>query len=251
MDEKLARLKEIGFTVTGHWTVANGGIACELNELANSCNVLYAFAVDDQLMYVGKTVQPLRARLAGYRNPGATQSTNIKNNRNIRECLAQDKQIVIYVLPDSGLLHYGGFHLNQAAGLEDSLVRDLDPPWNGGRKELPSQLLSAAEVISSVPDQKMLSDVTYPARVATAKDFRTALSAMLVEAAQSENAYVDVNAGQLHRRVGGYPGTNHRMPVCCDVMRAAMHDGDSIVKEPPKGRGASLTVRYAIPRQSR
>jgi hypothetical protein len=38
--------------------------------------------------------------------------------------------VEIYALPDNGLLRYGGFHVNLAAGLEDSIVRDLNPPWN-------------------------------------------------------------------------------------------------------------------------
>lgn len=138
MDEKLARLKAIGFALAGQWELAENGIVCELQDFANTCNALYAFAVDGELMYMGKTVakSPLRSRFAGYRNPRPTQSTNIKNNRNIRESLDRGKRVEIYVLPDRGLFYYGGFHLNLAAGLEDSLVRDLNPPWNGGQKDL-------------------------------------------------------------------------------------------------------------------
>lgn len=36
----------------------------------------------------------------------------------------------IHVLPDNGLLYYGGFHVNLAAGLEDSLVATIRPVWN-------------------------------------------------------------------------------------------------------------------------
>jgi hypothetical protein len=145
MDDKLGRLKTIGFTVAGLWKFDGEGIACELNELAIARNVLYSFAVDGQLMYVGKTVQPLRVRMAGYRNPGPTQSTNIKNNQNIRESLARGKQVEVYVLPDNGLLHYGKFHVKLAAGLEDSVVRELNPPWNGGQKEARNQTLQPTE----------------------------------------------------------------------------------------------------------
>jgi 5-methylcytosine-specific restriction protein A len=61
---------------------------------------------------------------------------------------------------------------------------------------------------------------------------------------------IEVNAGQLHRIVGGYPGSHHRMPTCCKVMKAAMMpSADYIVASPLKGMGASLTIRYAIPRQ--
>ncbi len=141
MDDQLAQLSKIGFTAAGFWKLDGDNIACQLNELAAVRNVLYAFAVNGQLMYVGKTVQPLRSRMAGYRSPGPTQSTNIKNNLKIRKTLAQGSQVDIYVLPDNGLLHYGGFHVNLAAGLEDSVVRDLKPAWNGGQKESQNQTL--------------------------------------------------------------------------------------------------------------
>lgn len=96
-------------------------------------------------MYVGKTVQPLRTRLAGYRSPGATQSTNINNKRRIYESLLKGKSVEIYSLADNGLLRFGGFHVNLAAGLEDSIVRDLKPDWNHGKKESLSQTLVPIE----------------------------------------------------------------------------------------------------------
>jgi hypothetical protein len=145
MSDKLGRIKVIGFALAGCWKLSDNGLAFELNDLATAHNVLYAFVVDGEVMYVGKTVQPLRTRMAGYKTPGPTQSTNIKNNGKIREALAQGKRVEILMLPDNGLLHYGGFHVNLAAGLEDSLVRELMPPWNGGQKESLSQLLQPTE----------------------------------------------------------------------------------------------------------
>ena len=85
---------------------------------------------------------------------------------------------------------------------------------------------------------------------ATASDFRNALDGMFAAAIEEGRAFVDVKAGDLHRVVGGYPGA-HRMPNCCQVMRSAMMDGDAILSEPPKGAGATLTIRYLIPREAR
>jgi predicted GIY-YIG superfamily endonuclease len=64
--------------------------------------------------------------------------------------------------------------------------------------------------------------------------------------------HVAVSAGDLHRSVGGYRGPTHKMPVCCQAMRSAMDPsrGDRVVSEPPKGKGASLTIRYVLPRPS-
>lgn len=56
--------------------------------------------------------------------------------------------------------------------------------------------------------------------------------------------FVDVKSGDLHRVVGGYPGSNHRMPTCCTTMKRAMRGNDKILSMPPKGHGATLLIRY-------
>lgn len=75
--------------------------------------------------------------------------------------------------------------------------------------------------------------------------FRRALNEIF---ASSRGKNVDVTAGVLHRSVGVYPDKHHNMPGCCDVMRQAMKAGDKILHSPPKGRGATLTIRYVLPR---
>lgn len=45
-------------------------------------------------------------------------------------------------------------------------------------------------------------------------------------------------------KLGGYPGKNHRIPDCCDVMKSLMHNNDFIIHQPLKGNGASLSIRY-------
>jgi hypothetical protein len=41
--------------------------------------------------------------------------------------------------------------------------------------------------------------------------------------------HIDINSGDLHRKLGGYPG-------------------DEVLAAPPKGKGATLTIRYVLPR---
>lgn len=143
------RILSIGFTYAGSWSMSGNGIQLELNHYSTSKNILYAFISDGQVRYIGKTTQPLTKRLYGYQNPGATQSTNIKNNRNISQTLSSGGTVDIFVLPDNGLLHYGGFHVNLAAGLEDSLIEALNPDWNGGK---PESSETAGEEGSPKPD---------------------------------------------------------------------------------------------------
>jgi hypothetical protein len=70
--------------------------------------------------------------MSGYKTPTKTQTTNINNHRRIKDFLSLGVAVEILALPDSGLLHYGQFHLNLAAALEDAIIRVIDPEWNGG-----------------------------------------------------------------------------------------------------------------------
>ena len=81
-------------------------------------------------------------------------------------------------------------------------------------------------------------------------DFEHTLGQLLNEAAANGKHVVDVSAKELHERTGGYPAASHRMPLCCAVMRSRMQPGDEIVRTPPSGQGASLQIRYRLPRAS-
>ncbi|WP_420147439.1 hypothetical protein [Spirosoma sp.] len=82
----------------------------------------------------------------------------------------------------------------------------------------------------------------------TADDFSNALNSLLQQAQQAGQSHLVVNFGNLHRQVGSYPGQNHRMPICCRVMRDARTEDDVILEAPPQGDGASLTIKYLLPR---
>lgn len=123
-------LTEIGFRKVGEWKLVGDKLDIEIVEEGSSKNILYSFVSDGEPLYVGKTTQQLKKRMYGYKNPGPTQTTNIRNNSNLKEMLKSGKTVELYVLPDHGLLHFGKFHLNLAAGLEDNIVKTIGPKWN-------------------------------------------------------------------------------------------------------------------------
>jgi len=84
--------------------------------------------------------------------------------------------------------------------------------------------------------------------IPTSVDFQDELDRFLQTARQQSLNEIKVKSGDLHRKVGGYPSNNHRMPVCCQVMRENMRLGDQILAAPPKGDGATLVIRYRLPR---
>lgn len=132
----MKKIISIGFNQVGCWELdVESGFSYVLHNFAAHKNILYAFVCNDEVMYIGKTVRTLKERMSGYKNPGLTQTTNINNRKLIIESLQKNEAVEIYALPDHGLLNYGGFHLNLAAGLEDDLIRQLKPLWNGGKPD--------------------------------------------------------------------------------------------------------------------
>ena len=79
------------------------------------------------------------------------------------------------------------------------------------------------------------------------EEFRREVRAQIARAEKQGRPHVEINAGELHRLLGGYPGS-HQMPVCCTAMRSEIAAQDLEVFAPVRGKGASLTIRYFLPR---
>jgi hypothetical protein len=134
------RILKIGFKNVGFWQRHNRNpdwIFFESRTVAPHPHTLYAFVIDGDVMYVGKTSKTLKGRMGNYMRAATQQakdSTNARNARNILSALRAGQTVDIYALPDEELHHYGAFHLNLAAALEDSIIAVLNPEWNGGKK---------------------------------------------------------------------------------------------------------------------
>ena len=87
----------------------------------------------------------------------------------------------------------------------------------------------------------------------TTAEFRNELRAQIQRAGKQGRPHIEVNAGELHRKLGGYPPKAGEpaasMPSCCAVMRAEHDQGEAeIIFETSSGYSASLTIRYLLPR---
>jgi hypothetical protein len=132
---KLKMLTDIGFKSVGTWQCSSGTLQFHLSspDFANKKNILYAMVIGTDVKYVGKSIRTLSQRMQNYKSPHDSQRTNVRIRANIL-AIGEMNQVEIYALEDNGLLHFGQFHLNLAAGLEDSLIKKLCPEWNGGKK---------------------------------------------------------------------------------------------------------------------
>jgi 5-methylcytosine-specific restriction protein A len=79
------------------------------------------------------------------------------------------------------------------------------------------------------------------------QDFQQELDNIFSQEIAAGKSQTEVWSTDLHRKVGGYPGPDHRMPICNKVMRDNMVEGDQLLVEPPKKQGKIL-IRYLLPR---
>ncbi|WP_313706132.1 GIY-YIG nuclease family protein [Massilia sp.] len=155
----MQRLYEIGFQRAGRWSLKGNELFLQLENLADRQNVLYAFVTGNTLKYVGKTTQTLQRRMFGYQKPNVDQRTNWRNRIAIVDLLKRGQPVEILALADAGLLRYGSFHLNLAAGLEDSIIQTLKPEWNGGRTSAAIEALTEANPPDTSGEAKLEAQV--------------------------------------------------------------------------------------------
>jgi 5-methylcytosine-specific restriction protein A len=83
--------------------------------------------------------------------------------------------------------------------------------------------------------------------IPTKVDFLIELQKQIDRAIRQGRLHIEINAGELHRVIGGYPSRSARMPVCCTALREELQRRKgSIIFEPPSGQGAALTIRYDL-----
>lgn len=89
--------------------------------------------------------------------------------------------------------------------------------------------------------------------IPNSEDFEKALHIIFAYKTIIEDAcFVEIQNGKLHKIVGGYPnGGNHRMPICCEVMRKIMMKEDEILDESESGESSKLLIRYKLPRNKK
>jgi len=77
--------------------------------------------------------------------------------------------------------------------------------------------------------------------MATADELRSELDAQH----RRGRPHAEINAGELHRRVGGYPpkaGASGTMPMCCDIIWQEYRRGGRVPNT--KWSSSALTIKY-------
>jgi hypothetical protein len=128
--ETLQKLISLGFEQVGRWFWDGDDLNFELTQHQSKKDILYAFVVDGEVKYIGKSVLTLHKRIYFYKNCGPSQRTNIRVRDKLRACLKNGSQVLIYAFVQKMPLMYQDIPINLAAGLEDNLIAAIRPEWN-------------------------------------------------------------------------------------------------------------------------
>jgi len=175
MENDADMLIELGFQLLSTWLHAGSNLTYTpasvppgLRPKLDARSALYAFVQNNEVKYIGKTARSIRKRFIGYCNPGSTQATNRRCFTHIKNGLAESRMTDILIFAPPAKLQYGAYQIDLAAGLEESLIAALNPPWNGGdiRKiteeaELEAEVAKESEV-EEQPSSQSASNAEEP-----------------------------------------------------------------------------------------
>lgn len=120
----------LGFVPVGAWALLSDSPACTIQNHPDRSPVVYAFLVEDFVMYVGKSNRSLRDRIGNLVHPEPSQRANQRSLLQIKQALAEGKRVTVYALVDWEPVTHRGLALDLPTALESTLVDRMCPPWN-------------------------------------------------------------------------------------------------------------------------
>jgi hypothetical protein len=121
-------LTDAGFQYLGEWTRDPDSLI-KLDAKAPTAPGVYAFVVDDVVVYVGLTLSGLKTRLDQYRRGHKGQKTSARINGRISQTLLDGKRVKVLVATPEPQ-EWQELPVNTAAGLEAGLIEMIRPSWN-------------------------------------------------------------------------------------------------------------------------
>lgn len=120
-------LLNLGFEHIGRWSVVEDGIL--LDGIPPNEPGVYAFLLNDRVVYVGLTQNGLKTRMGHYRRGHARQKTSARVKGLISNALSEGGKVeVLTCIP--GAVEWSGLLLQLAPSLEASLIGLIQPAWN-------------------------------------------------------------------------------------------------------------------------
>lgn len=118
-----------GFELIGEWTLDPESLL-RLDAKAPDSPGVYAFIVDDIVVYVGLTLNGLKTRFDQYRRGHKGQRTSSRINGQISQTLHSGMNVKVLVATPEPMEWNDSLPVNTAAGLEAGLIEMIRPRWN-------------------------------------------------------------------------------------------------------------------------
>lgn len=132
-------LLRAGFRFLGEWKIDESEELI-LDTKVPSAPGVYAFILEDQIVYVGITQMGFSRRMYSYRRGYARHKTSSRVKELILTSLKSGQRVkVLIAQPDA--TSWSGLPVDTSAGLESGLIRHLKPAWNvlGVVREVPNR----------------------------------------------------------------------------------------------------------------
>lgn len=121
-------LADAGFQLIGEWSHDPESLL-KLDAKAPAAPDVYAFVVEDIVVYVGLTLSGLETRFDQYRREHKGQRTSSRINGHISQTLREGKKVNVLIAPPEPS-EWQELPVNTAAGLEAGLIEMIRPSWN-------------------------------------------------------------------------------------------------------------------------
>jgi len=127
-DKSWKRLADAGFELIGEW-IHDRESPLRLDAKAPTVPGVYAFVVDDIVVYVGLSLSGLKTRLDQYRRGHTGQRTSARIKEKISHTLREGRRVMVFVATPEPQ-EWRDLPVNTAAGLEAGLIELIRPSWN-------------------------------------------------------------------------------------------------------------------------
>lgn len=125
------KLLDGGFKHIGVWHACQNGLIefHGIKPIPSNPGV-YAYAVGDEVVYVGSAQSGLNKRFQHYKSSKKLRTASCIREA-ILERLSHGTRVDVYVIvPKESLTLNGVLPVDPVAGLEEGLIRDIKPTWN-------------------------------------------------------------------------------------------------------------------------
>jgi hypothetical protein len=245
------------FIHIAHWQLNENEIALLRGDgfaaTTASDHALYLFSKPNpsvpggqEVLYIGKTRMGLTRRLSHYQQArDGDGRTNGRIRRLIRQVLSRGDAVEVYAfVQNDGLLQWGGFSLSLPAALEDTLIAEIQPPWNGGRVDVevvkgqdgggepPAADQGSAGGSGSgggaANDDEPEGPDAVPPRGYLTQQSTAALTQRIAQAAAQGQRFVEIRCGDVHNAMGW----RTRQRIVSDAMKQLFRAGDTVIGLP-------------------